>query len=93
MFESFNVPCFYLTLTSGCVMRQHGARTGVSVEVGGGLASIVPFYEGYPMTHAAETIPLAGRDITSYLHNRLLERGQTVPEQEVEEIKKRVFCS
>lgn len=88
MFESFCVSNFYLVNTPRLVLRQNGFSTGVSVEFGAGIASVVPFYEGHPIKFAAHAFPLAGEDLTSYLYKLLREQGKNVSEQDAEEIKK-----
>lgn len=37
------------------------------VEMGDGLTSIVPVFEGYGLPHAVKKMPVAGTDITSYM--------------------------
>jgi actin beta/gamma 1 len=85
--ETFYPQAFYLVDTSKLNLLHKGFTTGVSVEIGGGIASVVPFYEGYSIRPAAETIPLAGQDLTTHLQNELHKRGHQVSDQEAEQIK------
>ena len=46
MFESFDVPAFYICLSAVLSEYASGRGTGIVLEVGDGTASIVPIYEG-----------------------------------------------
>ena len=46
MFESFDVPAFYISLTAVLSEYASGRVTGIVLEVGDGTACIVPIYEG-----------------------------------------------
>lgn len=48
-----------------------GKTRGIVVDVGCGLTSIVPIFEGYALPHAIHKIPLAGYDITTFIHQKL----------------------
>lgn len=48
-----------------------GKTRGIVVDVGCGLTSIVPIFEGFALPHAIHKIPLAGNDITSFIHQKL----------------------
>jgi actin-related protein len=48
-----------------------GKTKGTVVDVGCGLTSVVPIFEGYALPHAIQKIPLAGHDITSFIHSKL----------------------
>lgn len=50
-----------------------GKTKGTVVDVGCGLTSIVPVFEGYALPHAIQKVPMAGHDITSYIHSKLSE--------------------
>jgi actin, other eukaryote len=49
-----------------------GKTRGVVLDVGCGLTSIVPVFEGYALPHAIHKIPLSGTDITNFIHKKLL---------------------
>ena len=48
-----------------------GKSRGIVVDVGCGLTSIVPIFEGFALPHAIHKIPLAGHDISNYIHQKL----------------------
>mmetsp|Transcript_31886 Transcript_31886/g.5768 ORF Transcript_31886/g.5768 Transcript_31886/m.5768 type:complete len:86 (+) Transcript_31886:426-683(+) len=44
-----------------------GRTRGMLVEMGDGLTSIVPVFEGYGLPHAVKKMQVAGSDITGYV--------------------------
>lgn len=67
MFESFNVPAFYLTLPAVLALYSKGKQNGILVESGFNSTYCVPVYEGYTLTHAINKIDIGGDDITKML--------------------------
>ncbi|KAL0323262.1 UNVERIFIED_CONTAM: actin [Sesamum angustifolium] len=67
MFETFDIPAVYITLSAvlHCVV----------LECGDGVCNAVPVYEGYALRHAIMRLDLAGCDLTDYLMKILTERG------------------
>ncbi|KAJ5068626.1 actin alpha sarcomeric/skeletal [Anaeramoeba ignava] len=94
MFETFNVPAFYLENSSILPLYESRRTTGIVIEIGYGVTSVVPIYEGYAPPHATQTMFVAGRDLTDYLMKLLNEKGysfQTTAEREiVREIKEKL---
>ena len=74
MFETFNVPSFYLGIQNILSLYASGRTTGISCEIGDGVSSVIPIYEGYHIPEGIHCINLGGRDITSYLHDILSDR-------------------
>jgi len=86
MFETFNVPAFYVSIQAVLSLYASGRTTGVVLDSGDGVTHVVPIYEGFSLPHAIKRIDLAGRDLTAHMQKLLLERGYsmtTTAEQEI----------
>jgi len=95
MFETFNVPCLYLSMQAVCSLYASGKTTGVVMDSGEGITHAVPIYEGYAIPSAIQRIQLAGSNITEYLKVILNERGlsfTTSAELEVVRDMKETIC-
>ena len=75
MFETFNVPKFYLAIDGVLSLYASGRTTGIVANVDDGLSEIIPIYEGYALPHALQRLDLGVRDIIDYTCKILLERG------------------
>ena len=96
MFESFNIPGLYiavqavLSLAASWTRRQVGERTltGVVIDSGDGVTHVIPVAEGYVIGSCIKHIPIAGRNITSFIQTLLREREIGIPpEQSLETAK------
>ena len=95
MFESFNVPAFYLAIQAVLSLYSSGKTTGLVLDAGDGVTHTVPIYEGYALPHAIERNDLAGRDLTSYLQKLLNEVGlnfSSSAELEIIKVSKENHC-
>lgn len=103
MFESFNVPGLYIAVQAVLALAASWASsstraktlTGVVVDSGDGVTHVIPVAEGYVIGSCIKHIPVAGRDITSFIQTLLREREVGIPpEQSLETAKaiKEKFC-
>lgn len=98
MFETFNVPGLYiavqavLALAASWTSKNVTERTltGTVVDSGDGVTHVIPVAEGYVIGSCIKHIPLAGRDITNFVHKLMRERGEPVPSEDSLEVAKRV---
>lgn len=75
LFEKFNVPCLYVSSQEVCALYASGRTIGLVLDSGDGVTHAVPIYEGYQVPCATQKMPLAGKEITDYFRQILLEKG------------------
>jgi len=52
MFETFNVPAYYLAIQAVLSLYSSGRTTGLVLDSGDGVTHTVPVYEGFSLSHA-----------------------------------------
>lgn len=52
MFETFEVPNFYISIQAVLSLYASGRTTGIVVDSGDGVTHTVPIYDGYSLPHA-----------------------------------------
>jgi actin, other eukaryote len=95
MFETFNVPAFYVAIQAVLSLYASGRTTGVVLDSGNGASHTVPIYEGFALPHAIHRLDIAGRDVTELLVKHLMERGYaftTTLEREMARGMKEKLC-
>ena len=75
MFETFNVPSFYVC--NQCFLSLYSSQrtTGVVCEVGEGVTQIMPIINNKYVDGGASRLEIGGRDITEHLQDILRESG------------------
>lgn len=76
MFESFEVPKYYVGIQAVLSLYSSGKTTGLVLDAGDGVTHTVPIFEGYAIPHAIERNNLAGRELTNYMKKLLNELGK-----------------
>ena len=92
MFETFNVPAFYLANQAVLSAYGNGRVTGLVLDSGVDKTDTVPIYEGYAIPHAAIRLDIGGSHLTDYLDKMLRKRGLSLKKETVDDIKEKL-CS
>lgn len=91
MFETFGVKQLHiavqgvLALTASWTSKKAeqlglaGVDTGLVIDSGDGVTHVIPIVDGFVVPQAIEHIPLAGRDVTNFVLERLREREKNIP--------------
>jgi actin beta/gamma 1 len=75
VFESFDVPAFYVSVQATLALYAAGRTSGVVLDSGDGVTHTVPIYDGAAINSAIHTIDIGGKNLTDHLMKSLKERG------------------
>eukprot|EP01084_Bolivina_argentea_P030022 55681_1 len=75
MFETFNVPQYYVAIQSVLSLYASGRTIGIVLDSGKTCTYTVPIYEGFALPHAVIRQDYGGKNITEYLNKLLTIRG------------------
>lgn len=91
MFETFNVEGLFigvqavLSLYASFAMAEQKQQarghslTGTVLDSGDGVTHVIPVVDNYVLAGSIKSMPIAGRDITSFVQTSLRERSEPVP--------------
>jgi len=86
MFETFNVPAFYVQAKPVLTMYATGRTTGLPVVFGHNSVSWAPIFEGHLVNHCLGTSRIAGKSISNRLLEVLQESHQWISNDDLESI-------
>lgn len=101
MFETFNCAGLYiavqavLALAASWTSKKVGGQqslTGTVIDSGDGVTHVIPVAEGYVIGSAIKNIPIAGRDITSFVQSMLRDRNESDSSLKTAEAIKEQLC-
>lgn len=82
MFETFGVPCLYISDSSVLSLYSEGKFTGFVVDSGDTVTQFTPILDSQALSHASIRLDLAGRDLTEYMIKLLNEVGVILSREE-----------
>ncbi|OMH80060.1 Actin-related protein 3 [Zancudomyces culisetae] len=96
-FESFNVNGLYIAVQAVLALvaswtskNSNQSLTGLVVDSGDGVTHIIPVAEGYVLGGSLKSMPIAGRDITSFVMQQLRDRNEPIPPEQMMETAKTI---
>jgi hypothetical protein len=75
LFKRLAPPSVYLFNSAALALFSTGRTTGVVLDIGEGVTSAVPVFEGLALSHAVQILDVAGADVTQLLLASLAEVG------------------
>jgi len=75
MFETLNSSAIFQRSSSILGLYGSGKVSGLVVDSGQGVTSVVPITEGHSFPHAIVTMDIGGGELTDYLSNNLISYG------------------
>lgn len=72
-FEELKVPAFYISDQAKLALYSTGKTTGLAINSGEGVTSVVPIYETFTVNIAKKRMEIGGGDLTQWLKYMLLK--------------------
>lgn len=64
--------------------------TGIVVDSGDGVTHVFPVADGFVIGSCVKHIPLAGRDITKFVRQQLVDRKEPIPSEDVMDVARTI---
>ncbi|MHA1714284.1 MAG: zinc-ribbon domain-containing protein [Promethearchaeota archaeon] len=77
-FETFQFPAVVIFPSAVMSLVNAGLSTGLVVEIGEGMAYVVPIHDGEIIVRAVNKLPLAGIDVNESLKTNLMQEGHHI---------------
>jgi actin len=77
-FEGLNVPGFYCFVNSLLSLYGSGRTTGVVLDSGEEITTVLPIQEGSALSHAQVMVDFGGSDLNLFLHRLLQDKNPTL---------------
>ncbi|XP_078367547.1 uncharacterized protein LOC144651479 [Oculina patagonica] len=90
MFENYQFEGVSIAVQAVLSLFARGLLTGVVIDCGHGSTHFSPVYEGFLLPDFTRKLDIGGRDITNYLKELLLHRGQVVDFEKARLIKEKL---
>lgn len=90
LFETFNVPSLYFGVPAVLSLYAAGKTTGLSLDVGDGVAQCVPVFQGFALNNAVMRSDLAGEYVTDFIQLLLRKQGINLMTSAEREIVKQI---
>ena len=92
IFETFNTHGLYIAIQPVLSLYSIGKLNGLVSDSGEGITQIVPVFDGFSLPHAINKIDLAGKDLTNYILEKVIQRNSNSRRKKYSEIIKEKAC-
>lgn len=75
LFETFDLGAINFAIPSILSLYSTGKTTGVSIDIGDGVCSIAPIFDGFTLPNSIKRINIGGRDVTKQLQIEIMKEG------------------
>eukprot|EP01084_Bolivina_argentea_P151571 264560_1 len=75
MFETFNIPKYYIAVQEELAMYASDNQTGIVIHSGDAATHIVPIVKMKAVKNAIQSLDFGGKILTDYMQSILIERG------------------